>query len=152
MEIRDPRLRQVWRQSAIPVVLRRPRPDPLLIRLPYAPDNFHWLRNDHRYKPTWNPTYTAWETPIAWFEDVIERILHRYGRVYIIQSYNAQQKCAPACWNAKGAHCECSCMGRNHGKGRPVGQWRAVSDTFAFSWGPRQYACRLVSAQEGGYG
>jgi hypothetical protein len=41
-------------------------------------------------------------------------------------------------------------MGMNHGSGHPGGHWREVSDTFAFQWGPRKYACRLLAANRGG--
>src|SRR5690606_1987750 len=54
----------------------------------------------------------------------------------------AQQKCAPACWNAEGFHCECSCMSENHGGGHPGGSWYKVSETFAVSWGAQRYSCR----------
>jgi hypothetical protein len=59
-------------------------------------------------------------------------------------------KCAPACLYAVGYHCECSCMGANHGTGHPGGRWHEVSDTFAFNWGPKQYACRLIAASPAG--
>jgi hypothetical protein len=150
MESRDPRLEAIWKQTAIPVVYRQVRPKPLLIRVPFAADNYGWLRGERRHKPKWDATYKRWETPVAWFDEVIQQSLNRYGRVYVIQLHKEHQKCAPACWNAKGFHCECSCMGANHGMGHPGGKWREVSETFAFSWGPRQYACRLITRKDSG--
>jgi len=144
MNNQDPRLRQIWSQKSIPVIYRQVRPEPLLVRLPYADDNYTWLRGDRRHKPKWDTRHTRWETPVAWFDELIERSLARFGRVYVIQLRKEQQKCASACWDAKGFHCECSCMGANHGSGHPGGRWHEVSETFAFHWGPRQYACRLI--------
>jgi hypothetical protein len=146
MEKRDPKLRSIWKQKEIPVLFRRSRPLPLLVKLPYARNNFAWLRGERRNKPNWNAQYKAWEVPIAWFDDLIKQLLDRYSKSYVIQLYREQQKCAPACWNAKGLHCECSCMGANHGTGAPGGSWYEVSETFAFSWGEQEYACRLMIA------
>ena len=145
MEVRDPRLREIWTQDNTPVVFRQKKP-PLLLRLPYAPDNYAWLRGSNQRKPVWDGKSKRWETPVAWFDDLIQRSVRRYGRCYVIQPHNEHQKCAAACWNAKGFHCECSCMGENHGSGHPGGEWREISETFAFVWGPRQYACRLITA------
>ncbi|SDN96957.1 hypothetical protein SAMN04487951_110114 [Vreelandella arcis] len=149
MDWRDPRLRELWKQKNIPVVFRRSSPDPLLLRLPYATDNFEWIRGDRRHKPKWNSQFSAWEVPVAWFDEITAKVLRRFGKAYVIQLYKKHQKCAPACWNAKGLHCECSCMGARHGTGHPQGRWHEVSDTFAFSWGPKQYACRLLSSLSG---
>lgn len=146
MDAHDPRLRAIWVQSQIPVVFRQQRSEPLLVRLPFASDNNHWLRGNNRRKPEWNSSGKRWEVPVSWFDDLIRRLLKRYGKTYVIQLYREQQKCAPACWNAKGFHCECSCMGQNHGSGNPEGKWREISETFAFSWGERKYACRLIVA------
>ena len=67
----------------------------------------------------------------------------RFGRVYVIQPYREFEKCAPACWNATGFTCECSCMGKNHGS-MPGGRWWVVADTFAIQWQGRRLACRLI--------
>jgi len=145
MDQRDPKLLQVWSQTAIPVVFHR-KSKPLLIRLPFARTNRDWLKGDHRNQPEWLSSLKCWETPKSWFEDVIRRGLQKYGRVYVIQPFSAQQKCAPACWNAVGAECECSCMGANHGSGDPAGKWHVVSETFAVRWETREYSCRLLTA------
>jgi len=144
MESRDPRLRALWTKANPPVIFRRGGAEPLLVKLPYSPNNFIWLRADKRRKPEWNAHYKCWETPIAWYDWLAHRILRQYSAVYLVQRYREQQKCAPACWDAKGLHCECSCMGENHGSGHPGGRWHEVSDTFAFEWSTRKYACRLL--------
>ena len=150
MENQDPRLREIWAQTVIPVVFRQMRPKPLLVRLPFASGNKIWLQGVHRGIPKWNPHYKCWETPNSWFDELIERCLRRFRKVYAIQLYREKQICAPACWNAKRFHCECSCMGAHHGAGHPGGSWYEVSETFACGWGPRQYACRLIAAKDSG--
>jgi hypothetical protein len=147
MEPQDPRLGQIWRQARIPVVFRQAAGRPTLVRLPYSEDNRVWVKGQKRHRPRWNTEYKCWETPAAWFDELIRRAIERYGRVYVIQLYREQQKCAPACWNAEGYHCECSCMGANHGTGHPGGHWHEVSETFAFQWGTKKYACRLIAAK-----
>jgi hypothetical protein len=137
-------IQRVWSQKQIPVVLRGGRVRPLIVRLPFASDNRDWLRDEHRNKPEWLSTQKVWSIPRSWFDDVIKRALDRYGAVYVIQPFRKSEKCAPACWNARGAHCECSCMGANHGSDKPRGKWHVVSDTFAVRIGPREFSCRLL--------
>ena len=149
MDPHDPRLRKIWTQTSVPVVFRQEKGNPLLVRLPYATDNHTWLKDTNRHKPKWDSQYRRWELPVAWFDDIVSRALKRHGKVYVIQLYRAQQKCAPACWNAKGHHCECSCMGVSHGSGHPGGRWHEVSETFACHWGPKEYACRLLQRPRG---
>ena len=143
---RDENLRAIWRQTKIPVIFRRERPSPLLARVPYARGNMEWLRDDGRNIPDWNQQYHAWELPQAWFEKTIKLCLRRYKRCYVIQLYREKQVCAPACWNAEGIHCECQCMGENHGSGHPGGRWYEIDETLAVSWGVQKYACRLIRA------
>lgn len=146
MDRQDPKLRIIWHQTEAPVIYRQARPAPVLLRLPHSSDNYDWVRGDNLRKPIWNHKFKCWETPVSWFDDLIQRSLKRFRKVYVIQLHKEHQKCAPACWNANGFHCECSCMGANHGSGHPGGNWHEVSETFAFQWGPRQYACRLIVA------
>jgi hypothetical protein len=134
----------IWKQPEIPVVYRQGGSAPLLIHLPYKPDNRSWLKGDRRRKLVWNPQDTCWEVPRSRFDDVITRCLHRFGRVYVIQPYRVLEKCAPACWNARGFECECSCLGKHHGSQQPSGNWHIISETFAVRWHDRQLACRLI--------
>lgn len=142
---KDPRLLEIWNQASIPVLYRRGKSSPLLVRLPFSPGNRLWLKGDRRREPVWHKPERYWEVPAAWFEPLIKRALFKYGKVYVIQPFNPMEKCAPACWNAVGAVCECSCMGANHGSGNPLGKWHVVSDTLAVRWGPKQYSCRLLT-------
>jgi hypothetical protein len=144
MEGIDARLLTVWNQVSIPVILRRGgKGQCLRVRLPYAENNRQWLRDDKRTSPTWVHTGRYWETPKAWFNDLVVRSLARYKNLYIIQPFREQEKCAPACMNALGHECQCSCMGANHGAGND-GSWYEVSDTFATRWGELHLACRLM--------
>lgn len=139
--------RAIWYQTAIPVVYRQGRGLPLLVRLPYAKDNFDWLRGDNQRKPQWNRRYKCWEVPYAWLNALVMRLLRRFGRLYLIQPLKALEKCAPACWNATGFDCECSCMGQNHGSHSGAG-WYVVSETFAFQWQTRELAYRLIESKQ----
>lgn len=141
----DEKLRIIWNQQRIPVVIRRggkgqcPR-----VRLPFSDNNRTWLRNGQRNSPTWIARDKYWEIPKSWFNDFVQRAVKKYGKLYVIQPYREQEKCAPACMNATGHECQCSCMGANHGAGND-GSWFEVSETFATRWGEQQLACRLMT-------
>jgi len=141
---RDAHLRAVWHQKQVPVVFRREKPLPLLVKIPYAQGNRAWLRDNRHNIPDWDEKYKAWETPQAWFEKNIKLCIQRYEACYVIQLYRERQICAPACWNAIGIDCECSCMGENHGSGHPGGRWYEIAETLAVSWGVQRYSCRLL--------
>lgn len=135
-----------WKQTRFPVIFQRQRPARLLIRLPYAVDNRIWLRNGEKNIPNWDKENGAWEVPQAWFERVIRLSFTRYGACFVIQLYREKEVCAPACWNALGADCECSCMGANHSSGQPSGRWYEVGETFAVLWGVQRYSVRFLKA------
>lgn len=139
------RLRRIWNQKTIPVVQRKnERGEKLRVRLPYDAKNRRWLRNHRRAQPHWNARGQYWELPKAWFNDLVERALNTYGAIYVIQPYKKQEKCAPACRNARGHVCQCSCMGANHGQG-DNGSWFDISDTFSVRSIGNHVACRLMS-------
>lgn len=102
----------------------------LHVLVPYAADNRLWLQGDKRTSPKWLGEQKRWEMPQAWFNDLVNRALDRYRRIYVVQPHHEQEVCAPACWNAIGHECQCSCMGANHGSGQSGG-WFVASDTFA---------------------
>jgi hypothetical protein len=140
-------LKYVWEQEGIPIVLRRTgKGQRLRARIPYAETNREWLQNGRRTPPVWIASKKYWELPKTWFNDFVERSLAQYGKVYIIQPYREQEKCAPACQNAIGHECQCSCMGLHHGAGND-GSWFEVSDAFATRWGDRELACRLLTVR-----
>jgi hypothetical protein len=139
------RLNRVWNQQDVPILLRRTGGEGLRMRLPYRPDNRAWIRNGRRSIPKWNAKAHYWDVPKAWFNKLVAECLDTFGSVYIIQPYREQEKCAPACWNATGDECQCSCMGEHHGMNNPAGHWRIISDTFATRWGEHAIACRLIT-------
>lgn len=139
--------RRIWNQRKIPIVLRRAKVGQRLrVRLPTSRGDSDWLRNGRRIIPTWVGGLRCWEIPKAWFNDFVERALAKYGKVYIIQPYREQEICSPACMNAAGHECQCSCMGANHGVGND-GSWFEISETFATRWGDEYLACRLMVAK-----
>lgn len=147
-------LRAIWRQDFVPVIVRKGVGYPLRVKLPNPQDNWEWRRvariwlRAQRARgriPEWLPQYRGWEVPKAWFNDLVAQMLAKYGKVFIIQPYREQEKCAPACMNAVGHECQCSCMGANHGAGGPGAGWFTVSETFATKWGEEHLACRLMT-------
>lgn len=134
----------IWRQDAVPVLYTRGEGFPLLVRVPSDPQNEHWLRNGRRNIPRWIAQFKCWETPRAWFDSHLNRLLRRHGKLYVIQPHRPHVRCARVCLEAKYDECECQCMGEFHGKDRPGGRWYEVSDTFAVSWGERRLAYRLL--------
>lgn len=140
----EERLREVWRQKKIPVVIRRAeKGQKLRVRLPYADNNRQWLNTVGKSTVTWIDSKSYWELPKNWFNDFVNRALERYSKLYVIQPYREQEKCARQCMEAIGHECNCSCMGRNHGAGVD-GSWFEVSETFATRWGEKEIACRLM--------
>lgn len=133
----------IWNQARVPVVYLPPK-GPIRVRLPYAEGNKEWLRDERRSRPKWNPTDKYWTLPRAWFDDFVSRTIERFGRVYVVQPFRVMEKCAPACWQAKGFQCDCSCMGGNHGSQSSEG-WREITETFAVRWGDSQLGCRLIT-------
>lgn len=142
------RLKSIWLQGQVPVILRKPDNSRPLTRLPNGvsiADGYHLLGYGRRQNPKWDEQHKCWETPTAWFNDIVRLMLKRFGKVYIIQPHTSAATCAPNCWNATGFVCECSCMGERHGAGHPGRGWTTVSDTFAGKWERGDLASRLLS-------
>jgi hypothetical protein len=139
-------INEVWNQRRFPVIWRQAEAgDPALhVRLPYSPDNRAWLKQSRHREPKWDTDQRLWRVPRAWFSEVVNQCLSRYRGVYVIQPHNPGEKCAPACWEAKGEECECSCMGARHGSGRPEGRWYVVSDSLAVRWEGRSLYWTLL--------
>lgn len=134
----------IWSNGAVPVVLRRGGSQPIRLRLRFAKDNRSWLKKDARKKePYWEKNGKYWELPASRFDEIVSMLLVRFGRVYIIQPYREKEVCAPACMNATGFECRCSCLGVNHGIGISHG-WFEVSEAFAVRYGATKLACRLL--------
>lgn len=137
---------QIWAQTRVPVVYRSgERGTPLLVKLPYRRDNYAWLRGEHARKPKWDPERKYWTVSNAWFDELTGRLAGRYGTVYVIQPHRPMEKCAPACWNAAGIDCSCSCLAVNHGSGHPGARWYEISESLAVMWRDRELYWRLLT-------
>jgi len=144
MVFNEAQIEQAWNQKSLPIILRRGGiGERLRMRLPYSPDNRGWLGSIGKTSPEWISNEKFWEIPKSWFNDFVDQALLRYGKLYVVQPYREQEKCAPACMNAVGHECQCSCMGANHGTGND-GSWFEVTETFATRWGDKHVACRLM--------
>ncbi|UCA46155.1 hypothetical protein [Pseudochrobactrum sp. XF203] len=130
-------------QGHTPVALRFGKGHKLYVRVPYADDNRRWLQSGKRTSPVWLKERKQWELPQSWFNDFVNKCLQRYRRVYVVQPFRIMEKCSPACRNAQGHECQCSCMGANHGSESHEG-WFDISDTFSFKWKDQELACRLL--------
>lgn len=139
-------VRALWRRANPPVIFERGSRNPLLVRLPYGEGNFDFLRAGSHRRPSWDPQFGAWELPRSWLDRIAERLVARWEGVWIVQRRYENLVCAPACWNAKGIDCVCSCGGENHGRGADPGvHWCVVSDTLAFARGEATYSARLMT-------
>ena len=116
------------------------------VRLPYDRFNGFWLRGNRRRRPTWNDERDCWEIPAAWFDDTVMRCVKKHGSAYVIQPYRAKETCAYACRHAKGFECQCSCMGENHGSEGANAGWLDIGEAFSVRYGPKEIACRLITA------
>lgn len=134
----------VWSNGRIPVVAV-PLSGKVKIRIPYSSANRAWIQIG-RSNPEWNKRGKHWSVPRAWLNRIARHAVESFGQCYVIQSYRETEKCAPACWNATGVECSCSCLGENHGQDDD-GSWYVVSDVFACRSGGKQYAVRLLSAR-----
>lgn len=143
------KLKRVWNQKLIPVVIRTGKQgQKLRVRLPFADDNRDWLNTLGKSKVVWINSRKYWELPVSWFNDFVNAALSRYRKLYVIQPFRIQENCSPACMNATGHICECSCMGEHHGAGNN-GSWFEVSEKFATRWKEQEVACRLMIAKGG---
>src|SRR4051794_23904750 len=115
------RLGAVLDQTRIPSIMRRGKGHKLEVRLPYADDNRPWLQQRLKSAPVYDRAVRCWKLPANAFNKVVREILERFGAIYVIQPYQVHEVCAPACWNAEGHECQCSCMGANHGTGNSLG-------------------------------
>jgi hypothetical protein len=136
-------VRKLWQQNKLPVVYR-PRQGKLAVKLPYREDNQIWLKGGGSRRPKWHPEGKYWETPAAWYERVVRQSMVRFGGTYTIRPVQDLSKCAPACWNALGPDCHCSCEGENHGKGTGGRRWNVINESLAVEWGPERLRCTLL--------
>src|SRR5690349_1147846 len=84
--------RQLWKQTAIPIVFDDKAGGRLLVKIPYTPFNRAWLKQDHTRAPEWLKQFQCWRVPRAWLEDVTKRLCRQYGRVYVIHPYREREQ------------------------------------------------------------
>ena len=144
-------MRRVWNQRSIPIVLRRSgKQEKIRVRFPTKSSYHDWFMADQDWvagigksDPHWNRQLKCWELPKSWFNKFVVATLEHFGQLYVIQPYREYEVCAPACQNATGHECQCSCMGEHHGTGGDS-SWFEICETFAFRWGDKSLACRLM--------
>ncbi|TGD60487.1 hypothetical protein EYC08_20715 [Tabrizicola sp. WMC-M-20] len=140
-----------WHEARIPFIVRSGVPgQKLTAKLPFKPDNFAWIKSlakgNRKPEVSWDATTKTWALPVSWLNRFVDNGLARYGQLYVVQPFREMEKCAPACRNALGHDCECSCMGENHGAGNGLG-WFDVSEAYSFRWGPQSAAARLMTTK-----
>ena len=139
-----PEAKSIWDNGTISVVLRRGGSNKIRLRVPFSNNNRKWLKNGPRKKePTWYKAGKFWELPKSRFNELVEMILNRYGKVYILQPYREKEVCSPSCINAEGFECQCSCLGANHGSANHQG-WYEITEALAVRYGEQKLGCRLL--------
>jgi hypothetical protein len=136
-------LSAIWRQKEIPVIYKTK--DCVLMKMPFDSNNRIIALSISGNKLSWHPNYKCWEISKGRFLLAVQQMLFHWGSTYVIQKFNKMEKCAPACWNAKGIDCKCSCMGEHHGSGSPDGRWYEISETCAIGWRGEEFSCRLLT-------
>lgn len=149
METDERRIKAIWNNATCPVILRRGGAgENLRIRIcgrkERTYNDYRWLKKPRKHQPRWINKHHCWELPKGRFNDLVKDSIDKFDRVYVVQPYREQEKCSPACQNANGHICQCSCMGENHGANGIDAGWFVVSDTFATKWGKKILACRLM--------
>ncbi|MFT4793892.1 MAG: hypothetical protein ACJAVR_003262 [Paracoccaceae bacterium] len=137
-----------WNNKTTPIVIRSASKGvQLALRTPYADDNKFWVNRLASSRAVWDGNLKAWILPMRWLNNVINRSLERCGSIYVVQPYNDSETCAPACRNATGHVCECSCMGEFHGT-QDGESWFDVSETFAIRWKGPELAIRKITKKQ----
>ncbi|HYJ31360.1 MAG TPA: hypothetical protein VEW25_13605, partial [Allosphingosinicella sp.] len=72
------RLRRIWNQQSVPVIMRNGKDRPRM-RLPYDVNNRGWIENGRRTSVTWHRDKKHWEVPKTWFNDLVQRTLAKFG-------------------------------------------------------------------------
>ena len=137
------RLQEVWDQTKIPVISNKGKGVPLRVQLPEGVDGYNWIKKGRRNLPKWVKQYRYWKAPYAWLKILTQEALDEFGKVYLIQSFQSQEKCARVCKEATGYDCDCSCAGEYHGSNNMDG-WVEISDTFATQWTTPRKGFRLL--------
>lgn len=144
------KMHKIWKEDPVVMLSKdNPKaPNGVYVKFPGSKPPIGWVWGNRRNWPRYNVIFKCWVVPMSWFDDMVEKMLIHFGHVYVIETVQSQHVCAPACWNAIGIACKCSCNGLNHGKNQPAGDWRVVSEAFAVYKGESKLTCRLIKAQD----
>jgi len=141
----------IFSQNSFPVVCNPPTDSGLWIKIPADwndkddPRRYHWLCNLLPRKPRWFLQYKSWIIPERHLQLITKELLDKFGCVILLQLHREKEVCAPACWNAQGLECHCSCLGVNHGAGQPGGRWYIVGEAYAVQWaGDLKVSCQYL--------
>lgn len=142
----------VWKQGLklVPVIGVPSRAEhgearKLRVRLPYRDGNRGLIRVGGP-EPEWDKQAKCWIVPRSWLDRLARRLVDVFGQCYVIQTRNESEICAPACMNASGLDCECSCEGEHHGSENEE-NWFVVCDSFACRRGPTRRSVRLIGSR-----
>lgn len=59
MDTKDPRLKQIWLQSNVPVIYQQTNPNQILVRMTIS--EYDWVRASGKRGPKWNYDYKCWQ-------------------------------------------------------------------------------------------
>lgn len=99
------------------------------VYLPWSGDkkaNYQWLKEicGTRTRPEFNRTTRYFDFNRKYASQVIAALVEKYERVLVTIHGNVSTTCVDKCWTANRetiVNCLCSCAGRNHGTGSPIG-------------------------------
>ena len=136
---------EIWGQKHTPVIYRPDEKGSLMLRLPYRDGNKAFLKGHKRFSPVWDPDKKFWSVPKAWFTELIETVVPVFGGAYVIQPHHAHEKCNASCQHAQRLECECSCLGRNHGRGGGASHRdvMGIEDAVVVPWKGRDLTIQL---------
>ena len=135
-------IEKIWRSPSNSVLFLDS--NKLLLKLPDCKNQEKWLTINGKKKPIWNEKFKCWQLPKSWYISLTVSIVKKYNTLYLIYPYRKHRKCAPSCWNSQSDYCECSCLGVNHGSGKPEGNWIEISEAFAVEWREKKYYCSTL--------
>lgn len=142
-----PELKAFLEASKLPVLLNTKTKGKIMLRFPNEEKHEDFVAGGQRSEPEWKP-YGAWFVARSALRSHAQRCIAKWGGCWIVQSYREKEVCAPACQNAIGLECHCSCMGLYHGHEAEAtsGKWHVVNEAFCVRWGDVVYAVRRISA------
>lgn len=89
--------------------------------------NFKWLKTvcGDSTRPQYDKKKKKFLVARTHTNVVLDALVEEFGRVKVRHFGYQKEACVEQCWNAKPENylqCECSCAGKNHGSGSPMGK------------------------------